>query len=165
MTTLVTGEGGFIGSHLTRLLVERGDHVRALVRPSSRVDALAGLPVDVVHGDLADRASLDAATRGVRRVFHVAADYRLWARDPRAIYATNVEGTRRLLDACFRIDLERFVYTSSVATVAVSRDGSLPDEGTNAQVDEMVGHYKRSKLLAEQTVLEAASRGLPAIVV
>ena len=165
MTTLVTGASGFIGSHVTRLLVERGDHVRALVRRNSRVDALAGLPVDLVHGDLTDRASLDAAIRGVRRVFHVAADYRLWARDPRAIYETNVEGTRRLLDACTRIDLERFVYTSSVATVAVSRNGSLPDERTIAQVDEMVGHYKRSKLLAEQAVLDAASRGLPAIVV
>src|SRR5919198_5266342 len=165
MTTLVTGATGFIGSHLTRVLVERGCHVRALVRPASRLHALGGLSVEVVGGDLCDPASLVNAVRGVQRVFHVAADYRLWARDPRVLYDSNVEGTRHLLNACRGLDLDRFVYTSSVATLAVPRDQAPSDENTIARVDEMVGHYKRSKLLAEQAVLAAASDGLPAIVV
>ncbi|PYR27764.1 MAG: NAD-dependent dehydratase [Acidobacteria bacterium] len=165
MITLVTGATGFIGSHLARLLVQRGCRVRALVRPASQLDALAGLSVDVVRGDLRDPASLANAVRGVWRVFHAAADYRLWTRDPRALYDTNVEGTRHLLDVCRRIDLDRFVYTSSVATLAVPRRDALSDENTTAPIDEIVGHYKRSKLLAERAVLVAASDGLPAIVV
>ena len=165
MITLVTGATGFIGSHLTRLLVRRGCRVRVLVRPGSRLQAIDNLPVEVVTGDLRDAASLAAAVEGVRRVFHAAADYRLWARDPRDLYASNVEGTRHLLDACRRIAIDRFVYTSSVATVAVPRGDALPDERTSAGLDEMVGHYKRSKLLAEQEVLAAGTAGLPAIVV
>jgi dihydroflavonol-4-reductase len=98
-------------------------------------------------------------------VFHVAADYRLWSHDPGAIYENNVEGTRRLLDACRTSSVERFVYTSSVATLAVPHGDSLPDERTIARLDDMVGHYKRSKLLAEQLVLEAAAEGMPAVIV
>ncbi len=165
MTTLVTGASGFVGSHVARLLVERGYRVRALVRPTSVLDALAGLDIQVCRGDLNDPAALAAAVRGAARVFHVAADYRLWARDPRAIYESNVEGTRRLLDACRASGIDRFVYTSSVATLAVPHGDSLPDERTVARLDDMVGHYKRSKLLAEQLVLEAAAGGLPAVVV
>ena len=165
MTTLVTGATGFIGSHLTRLLVERGHHVRALVRPSSPLQALESLPIEIVRGDLRDRASVEAAVRGIRQVFHAAADYRLWARDPHAIYESNVTGTRHLLDACRAVGLERFVYTSSVATLAVPSARALPDETTVAHLDEMVGHYKRSKLLAEQAVLAAAAEGLPAVIV
>jgi len=164
MITLVTGATGFVGSHITRLLVRRGCRVRVLVRRDSRLDALDGVPVDIVRGDLRDPASLAAAVDGVRRVFHAAADYRLWSRDPRELYASNVDGTRHLLEACRRIGVERFVYTSSVATLAVPRGPMLPDENTVAQVDEMIGHYKRSKLLAEQDVLAAAAGGLPAVV-
>src|SRR6266850_1863327 len=116
MTTLVTGANGFLGSHLTRLLVERGDRVRVLVRPASRLDAIAGIPCEIAYGDLRDPASLASAMRGVRRVFHAAADYRLSARDPREVYASNVTGTRNLLDVGRAAGLERFVYTSSVAT-------------------------------------------------
>ena len=163
--TLVTGATGFIGSHLTRVLLQRGCRVRVLVRPVSRLNAIEALPVDVVRGDLRDPASLAAAVDGVRRVFHAAADYRLWTRDPRELYASNVEGTRHLIDACRRAGIERFVYTSSVATIAVPHGSTLPDETTVARIDEMVGHYKRSKLLAEQEVLAAAAGGLPAIVV
>jgi dihydroflavonol-4-reductase len=165
MTTLVTGASGFIGSHLTRLLVQHGHRVRALVRPTSRVDALQGLSVDIVRGDLRDRAALDAAIRGAAWVFHVAADYRLWARDPGEIYDNNVGGTRCLLDACRAAGVERLIYTSSVATLAPPRGRSLVDERTVGQLDEMAGAYKRSKLLAEQLVLEAASNAVPAVVV
>jgi dihydroflavonol-4-reductase len=166
LITLVTGATGFIGSHLTRLLVRRGCRVRVLVRPDSRLHAIDDLlPVDIARGDLRDPASLVAAVEGVRRVFHAAADYRLWARNPRDLYASNVEGTRHLLDACRHAGIDRFVYTSSVATIAVPRGGALPDEHTTAALGEMVGHYKRSKLLAEQEVLAAAAAGLPAIVV
>jgi len=165
LITLVTGASGFIGSHLTRLVVRRGCRVRVLVRPGSRLNAIEALPVDVVRGDLRDPGSLAGAVDGVRRVFHAAADYRLWTRDPRELYASNVEGTRHLIDACRRAGIERFVYTSSVATIAVPRGSTLPDETTVARIDEMVGHYKRSKLLAEQEVLAAAAGGLPAIVV
>jgi dihydroflavonol-4-reductase len=165
MITLVTGATGFIGSHVARLLVERGCRVRVLARPGSRLDAINNFPVDIVRGDLRDPASLAGAVDGVRRVFHAAADYRLWTRDPRDLYASNVDGTRHLLAACRRIDIDRFVYTSSVATVAVPRGDALPDESTSAGLDEMVGHYKRSKLLAEQEVLTAAAGGFPAVVV
>jgi len=165
MTTLVTGASGFIGSHLTRLLVQHGHRVRALVRSTSRVDALQGLSVDVVRADLRDRAALDAAIRGAEWVFHVAADYRLWARNPREIYDNNVEGTRGLLDACREANVERLIYTSSVATLAAPRSGSVADERSVGRLDEMAGAYKRSKLLAEQLVLEAAANAVPAVVV
>jgi dihydroflavonol-4-reductase len=162
--TLVTGATGFVGSHVSRRLVERGERVRVLVRPGSNRRALAGLPVECAAGDLRDSASLDAALPGIRTVFHVAADYRLWARDAREIYESNVGGTRNVLEAARRAGVERFIYTSTVATVAVPRP-ELPNEGTRASLDEMVGHYKRSKFLAEQEVLRAAADGLPAVVV
>lgn len=165
MTALVTGATGFLGSHVARLLVARGEPVRVLVRESSRRDALDGLPVEWAIGDLRAPASLDRAMRGIRRVFHVAADYRLWTSQPRELYEANVSGTRNLLEAAGRAGVERFVHTSSVATIAVSRPGRLPDEDVDARLDEMIGHYKRSKFLAEQIALEAARCGLPVVVV
>jgi dihydroflavonol-4-reductase len=165
MTTLVTGATGFVGSHVTRQLVSAGQHVRALVRPGSNLDALDGLQVEYVQGDLRDANSLDLAMHQVRRVFHVAADYRLWARRPEEIYETNVEGTRKLLDAAQRAGVERIVYTSTVATIAVPRHGTLPNEDTRVTLGEMIGHYKRSKFLAEQVVLEAAVSGVPVVIV
>jgi dihydroflavonol-4-reductase len=165
MTTLVTGATGFLGSHVTRLLVEQGERVRVLVRPASRLDAIAGVPCEIVTGDLRDTASLTVAMQGVNRVFHVAADYRLSARDPRAVYETNVTGTRNLLEVCRTANLDRFVYTSSVATIkAMPGQGPLPTESDAASIDEVVGHYKRSKLLAEQEVL-AAANDVPIVVV
>jgi dihydroflavonol-4-reductase len=165
MTTLVTGAAGFIGSHVTRLLVEHGDAVRALVRPTSRVDAIADLPVDIVHGDLCDPATLGPALSDVTRVFHIAADYRLWARDPKAIFESNVGGTRNLLRACRSADLDRFIYTSSVATVAVPAHGTISNEASVVHLSDMIGPYKQSKLLAEREVLGAAAEGLPIVVV
>lgn len=165
MTTLVTGATGFVGSHVVRLLVDRGERVRVLVRPGSNMQAIEGLPVEVAYGDLRSSASLREALRDAGRVFHVAADYRLWAKTPQDFYDTNVEGTRSLLQLAREAGVGRFVYTSSVATIAVSRPGALPNESTAARLDEMVGHYKRSKFLAEREVLRAAAAGLPAVVV
>jgi len=165
MTTLVTGASGFVGSHVTRQLVSAGQSVRVLVRPSSNLEALAGLHVECFEGDLRDANSLERAMHGVRRVFHVAADYRLWAPRPEEIYENNVEGTRKLLVAAKRAGVERIVYTSTVATIAVPRHGALPNEDTRATFDEMIGHYKRSKFLAEQVAVEAAADGVPVVIV
>ncbi|HYW99847.1 MAG TPA: hopanoid-associated sugar epimerase [Candidatus Elarobacter sp.] len=163
MTTLVTGAAGFLGSHVARQLVVRGDDVRVLLRTSSTNRAIADLSLEYVTGDLRDPASLDRAMKGVKRVFHVAADYRLWARRSREIYDSNVGGTKNLLAAAKRAGVEQLIYTSTVATIAVDRP-KLPNEFTDAKLDEMVGHYKRSKWMAEREVLNAAKSGLPVIV-
>src|SRR5258705_13850265 len=160
---LVTGAAGFLGSHLTRQLAARGADVRLLLRPSSNNRAIADLPLEYVTGDLRDAASLERALAGVQRVFHVAADYRLWSRRPQDIYDSNVGGTKNLLEAAKRAGIEQFVYTSTVATIAVDRS-TQPNESTGAKLEEMVGHYKRSKWLAEREVLNAAKSGFPAIV-
>jgi dihydroflavonol-4-reductase len=166
MTTLVTGATGFLGGHVARQLVARGEkNVRVLVRPASDQRALAGLAVERVTGDLRDSASLDRALAGVDHLYHVAADYRLWARDPREIYESNVTGTRNLMAAARRAGVARIVYTSTVATIAVPKGSSLPDERTEARVTDMVGAYKKSKFLAEQEVLAAAREGLPVVIV
>ncbi|HMH80569.1 MAG TPA: NAD-dependent epimerase/dehydratase family protein, partial [Candidatus Acidoferrum sp.] len=160
---LVTGAAGFLGSHLTRQLAARGADVRVLLRPSSNNRAIADLPLEYVTGDLRDAASLERALAGVQRVFHVAADYRLWSKRSQDIYDSNVGGTKNLLEAAKRAGVEQFIYTSTVAAIAVDRSG-LPDESTDAKLEEMVGHYKRSKWLAEREVLNAAKAGFPAIV-
>jgi dihydroflavonol-4-reductase len=165
MTTLVTGATGFVGSHVARQLVASGQSVRVLVRTTSNLRLLQDFAVERVEGDLRDGASIDRAMRGVRRVFHVAADYRLWTRHPEELYDSNVEGTRRLIAAAERAGVERIVYTSTVATIAVPRHGKLPNEGTQAGLGEMIGHYKRSKFLAEQVALDAAKSGAPVVIV
>jgi len=163
MTTLVTGAAGFLGSHVTRQLVARGEEVRILIRSSSTNRAIADLSLEYVTGDLRDPASLHRAMKGVKRVFHVAADYRLWARRSQDIYDSNVGGTKNLLDAVRRAGVQQLIYTSTVATIAVDRP-ELPDEFTDSKLKEMVGHYKRSKWMAEQEVLTEAKSGLPVIV-
>jgi len=163
MTTLVTGAAGFLGSHVTRQLVARGEDVRVLMRPSSSNRAISDLPLEYVTGDLRDAASLDRAMAGMKRVFHVAADYRLWAKRSHDIYDSNVGGTKNLLAAAKRAGIEQLIYTSTVATIAVDRP-ELPNESTDAKLEEMIGHYKRSKWMAEQEVLQAATEGLPVIV-
>jgi dihydroflavonol-4-reductase len=165
MKTLVTGATGFLGSHVARALGARGEDVRVLVRASSDVRALDGLNAERFEGDLRNPASLAGALEGVRSVFHVAADYRLWARNPREIYESNVTGTQNLLDAARHAGVEKFVYTSTVATIAVPREHGLPDETTQSSVGEMIGHYKRSKFEAEQCALRAAEAGLPVVIV
>jgi dihydroflavonol-4-reductase len=164
MTTLVTGATGFLGSHVARQLVARGDAVRVLARPTSDLRALGGLAVERVTGDLRDAASLDRALDGVSCVFHVAADYRLWARNPQEIYESNVTGTRNLLEAARVAGVKRFVYTSTVATIAVPTHGALPNEHSETTLEQMIGDYKRSKFLAEQEVLRAVDRGVPAVI-
>jgi dihydroflavonol-4-reductase len=163
MTTLVTGAAGFLGSHVARQLVARGETVRVLMRASSTNRAIADLPLEYVTGDLRDAASLDRAMQGVLRVFHVAADYRLWAKRSQEIYDSNVGGTKNLLDAARHAGVQQLIYTSTVATIAVDRP-QLPNEFTDAKLEEMVGHYKRSKWMAEQEALSAAKAGLPVIV-
>src|SRR5271163_604171 len=163
MTTLVTGASGFLGSHVARQLVARGEEVRVLMRASSTNRAIGDLSLEYVTGDLRDAASLERALAGVKCVFHVAADYRLWAKKSRDIYDSNVGGTKNLLEAAKRAGVEKFIYTSTVATIAVDRP-ELPTEATDAKLEEMVGHYKRSKWMAEREALNAAKEGLPVIV-
>jgi len=163
MSTLVTGAAGFLGSHVTRQLVARGDDVRVLLRASSTNRAIADLPLEYVTGDLRDPAALERAMKGVKRVFHVAADYRLWAKRKQDIYDSNVGGTKNLLDAAKRAGVEQLIYTSTVATIAVDRP-QHPNEFTDAKLEEMVGHYKRSKWMAEKEALGAVKSGLPVIV-
>jgi dihydroflavonol-4-reductase len=163
MIALVTGASGFLGSHIARQLVARGESVRVLLRPSSQNRAIADLPLEYVTGDLRDTASLDRAMKGIQRVFHVAADYRLWAKHSQDIYDSNVGGTKNVLAAAKRARVEQFIYTSTVATIAVDRSAQ-PNEFTDAKLEEMIGHYKRSKWMAEREALNAANEGLPVIV-
>lgn len=166
MKALVTGASGFIGSAVLRRLLEAGHEVRALVRPQSDRRNLAGLRCEVVTGDLANAASLEAAAGGCDALFHVAADYRLWVPDPESIYRTNVEGTRSLMRAALHGRVKRVVYTSSVATLGLIPDGSPADEDTPSRLGDMIGHYKRSKFLAEDAVRRLVrEEGLPAVIV
>jgi len=159
--TLVTGATGFIGWHVARQLAERGHKVRALVRPFSRLRELDG---ETVVGDLRDPQSLEKAVAGCGVVFHVAADYRLWARDPRDLHRSNVDGTRNVLEMARRAGVERMVYTSTVGCIGVPSDG-LGDEDRPVALEEMQGAYKRSKFLAEQTALAYAASGFPVVIV
>lgn len=166
MTTLVTGAAGFLGSHVTRQLVARGEEVRVLVRASSSNRAISDLSLEYVTGDLRDAASLERAMSGVKRVFHVAADYRLWAKRSQEIYDSNVGGTKNLLAAAKKAGIEQLIYTSTVATIAVPNHGDmLPNEETPSSLDQMVGHYKRSKFMAERMAIDAAAAGLPVVIV
>ena len=163
---LVTGASGFVGSAVARKLIEAGFSVRALVRGKSPRTHLAGLDLEYFEGDLRDRKSVERALAGMRYTFHVAADYRLWARDPSEIFASNVEGTRNLMEEAMRAGIERVVYTSSVATIALRSDGIAADETTPLREDQGIGAYKRSKIAAERLVeAMVAERGLAAVIV
>jgi dihydroflavonol-4-reductase len=158
---LVTGATGFVGWHVARKLLDRGCCVRALVRPSSR---LRELKAEVVTGDLRDPESLKRAVAGCSLVFHVAADYRLWAKDPRELYRSNVDGTRNLLEAARAAGVEKVVYTSTVGCIGFPKNAA-GDEETPVCLGDMAGDYKRSKFLAEQVAREFASDGIPVIIV
>ena len=166
MATLLTGATGFLGSALARRLLAHGHRVRALVRPGTRLTNIEGLDLELVKGDLTDPASLAQACRGCDALFHAAADYRLWVPRPAEIYRANVEGTRLLMLAAAEAGVRRMVYTSSVATLGLRDDGLPGDETTPTSQESMIGHYKRSKFLAERAVDELVSRdGLPIVIV
>jgi len=163
---LVTGATGFLGSAVAQALVTRGVTVRALARPSSPRANLAQLNCEVVAGDLTDRPSLATAMQGVRYLFHVAADYRFWARDPSVILRANVEGTRNLMQEALAAGVERIVHTSSVATFKLAGATGPVDETAPLNPEEAIGVYKRSKTLAERTVEDMIAREkLPAVIV
>lgn len=165
MRALVTGATGFVGSAVARALLQAGWQVRALVRKGSDRRNLQPLAVDIVAGDLSDEPSLARAMVDCQALFHAAADYRLGAQNPQDLYRTNVEGTRNVLNAARTAGVGRLVYTSSVATIGIPGDGTPGGEETPVGLPDMVGHYKRSKYLAEQVVRDAANAGMSIVIV
>ena len=162
---LVTGGTGFVGSHVARRLSTEGFSVRVLARPSSPLQLLDSLPVEVVRGDLLDADSLRKAAAGCEVVFHVAADYRLWARDPQEIYRNNVQGTENVLAASRAAGVARVVYTSTVGTIGFHPDGTPATETDFPNREALVGAYKTSKFQAEQVALRYAGEGFPVVIV
>ena len=154
-----------MGAHVVRKLVERGDCVTVLVRPTSNTSLLDGLPVKTIAGDITDFESLLSPLEGMEEVYHVAADYRLWARDPGEIYRNNVDGTRNVLEAALRHRVRKVIHTSTVGCLGLSRGGGNADENTRVSRDELVGNYKKSKFDAERLALEYAANGLDVVIV
>jgi dihydroflavonol-4-reductase len=167
MLAFVTGATGFVGSHVAAALAAQGANLRVLVRAGSDLRNLEKLNADRVIGDLRDPVSIEKAVVGCDVIFHVAADYRLWVRDPDEMYRANVEGTRAILQAALKTGVRRVVYTSSVATMgfAANYNGNLADEASPVALDNMIGHYKRSKFMAEEVALEAGRSGMDVVVV
>ncbi len=165
MKVLVTGATGFLGSHVARALAAQGAELRLLVRSSSDLRNIQSLNADRVMGDLRDPASIERAVEGCDTVFHVAADYRLFVRDPEQMYRSNVEGTRAVLHAARKQSVGRVVHTSSVATMGFRSDGTSVDEASPVGLENMIGPYKRSKFMAEQVAFEAARDGMHVVVV
>ena len=165
MRCFVTGATGFLGSHVARQLLKRGADLRLLVRSTSRTDNINDLPADRVVGDLRDVESLKRGINGCEYVFHVAADYRLWAVNGQELYDSNVEGTSNVLQAARESHVRRVVYTSSVATMGFGNNGHMTDESTPVSLAKMIGDYKRSKFMAEQRVIEAARDGQNVVIV
>ena len=165
MLAFVTGATGFVGSHVARVLAEHGADLRLLVRPSSDLRNIQDLNAEQVTGDLRDAASLKKGIAGCDVVFHVAADYRLWVRDPDEMYRSNVEGTRAILQAARESGVHRVVYTSSVATMGFTSNGHLADENSPVSLTNMIGPYKRSKFMAEEIAIEAGRSGMDVVVV
>jgi dihydroflavonol-4-reductase len=165
MLAFVTGATGFVGSHVARALTEQGADLRLLVRPRSNPMNIADLKADLVTGDLREPAALEKALSGCHALFHVAADYRLWVRDPDEMYRINIEGTRAILEAARKNRVPRVVYTSSVATMGFTGQGRLADENSPVSLDHMIGPYKRSKFMAEQVAIDAARSGLDVVIV
>ncbi len=165
MLAFVTGATGFVGSHVARVLAEQGADLRLLVRASSDLRNIQALRAERVVGDLRDPVSLEKAMEGCDVVFHVAADYRLWVRDPQEMYRSNVDGTRSLLEAAQKLRVRRVVYTSSVATMGFTSNGQPADENSPVSLERMIGHYKRSKFMAEEVALAAGRSGVDVVVV
>jgi dihydroflavonol-4-reductase len=165
MKALVTGATGFVGGAVARALVTSGIDVRALARAGADLQNLQGLTVERVEGDLRDPASLRKALIGCRQLYHVAAHYALWAKDPEIFYDINVTGTKNLLEAAREVGTERIVYCSTIGAIGLPPGGGLGTEETPVSLEQMAGHYKRSKYLAEQEVLKLAKAGLPVVIV
>ena len=165
MKTFITGATGFIGASIVRELLNEGREVRALVRKGSDTSNLAGLDVELWQGDLRDGAGLNQGLKGCDSLFHAAADYRLWTRDPADMYRINVDGTNAILEAALANGLSRVVYTSSVGTLGNPGDGTPGSESTPVTLDDMVGHYKKSKFMAERVAETFVGRGLPLVIV
>ena len=165
MKALVTGATGFIGFHVARVLLEKGFHVVALVREGSSSAVLDSLGVEKAKGDVRDPESVCRALRGCRQLYHLAADYRLWVPDPGTMYEINVKGTKNVMEAALKLGIEKVVYTSTVGALCASRNGQPSNEETSAGIGEMVGHYKRSKFLAEREVYGFIGKGLPVVIV
>jgi dihydroflavonol-4-reductase len=159
MNVFLTGATGFVGSHVARAFAAQGARLFLLVRPTSRLDNLEGVAADTVVGDLRNPETFRSALANCEVLVHVAADYRLWVRDPQAMYAANVDGTRNLLTLARELGVAKVVYTSSVATMGFREDGTIVDEETPVSLNDMIGHYKRSKFLAEQEAIAAAQDG------
>ncbi|MBI1922366.1 MAG: NAD-dependent epimerase/dehydratase family protein [Geobacter sp.] len=165
MKVFVTGATGFIGASIVRELLNNGREVRVLVRPGSDRRNLLGLDVEIFEGDLCDPASMERGLAGCDTLYHAAADYRLWTRDPAAMYRTNVDGTRTILEAALKKELAKVVYTSSVGTLGNPGDGTPGTEAAPVSFGDMVGHYKKSKFLAEREADKFIPRGLPLVIV
>jgi len=161
---IVTGANGFVGCHVVRALLARGDRVRALVRENADIAALAGLEIELARGDLRNRAAIARAVADCNEVYHVAADYRLWVPDPAAMYASNVDGTRNVIEAARAAGVKRIVHTSTVGTLGIPHGGAGAED-TPVALADMPGPYKRSKFMAEQVALEAARAGAPVVIV
>jgi dihydroflavonol-4-reductase len=159
MKVFLTGSTGFVGSHVAREYVAAGAELRLLTRATSKLAAIEGLAAEVVVGDLRQPEALRTALRGCDALVHVAADYRLWVRDPKEMYAANVDGTRELLRIAREEGVTKVVYTSSVATMGFKADGTIVDESTPVELADMIGAYKRSKFMAEQEAIAAARAG------
>src|SRR6185437_815590 len=165
MLAFVTGATGFLGSHVARVLAEQGASLRLLVRANSNTKNIADLKADLATGDLRDPSTFETAIAGCDAVFHVAADYRLWVRDPDEMYRANVEGTRAILEAARKGNVRRVVYTSSVATMGFTTTGAPADENSPVALANMIGPYKRSKFMAEQVAIDAARNGTDVVIV
>ncbi len=166
MKAFITGATGFVGSSLARLLLKEGFEVGALIRKESNLENIKGLKIEKIEGDLKEPRTLEKALAGYDYLFHVAADYRLWVPEPKEIYENNVQGTKNIMFAAIKAGIKRAVYTSSVATLGLNKDGSPSDEETPVSLNDMIGHYKRSKFLAEQAVKKIVDeKGLDVVIV
>lgn len=165
MKVLITGSSGFIGTAVTRAVLACGDEVRVLLRSTSNLNNLEGLPVERIHGDLQDPQSLKKALAGCQGLYHVAAHYALWDQDPATFYKINVEGTKNLLSAAKESGVSRIVYTSTIGAIGLPGNRGLGNESLFPTLSQLSGDYKRSKFLAEQEVLKMAQQGLPVIIV
>lgn len=163
--TLITGATGFVGAAVVRHLLDAGDRVRALTRKDSDLRNLDGLKLELADGDLRDKDSLRQAMKGCQRLYHIAAYYSLWTPEPRILYECNVDGTQNILETAKDLGLEKIVYTSTVGALAVPKEGGPGNEETPVVFEEITGHYKRSKYLAEQVALRMAKQGLPIVIV